>query len=95
MKKKSWTPKDDLELDELLRSGMKHADIAERIGRTHRATYARIRRISDVGLDIDNAPAPLVSRGCLKCGKKFMSEHVGNRVCGKCQESRSWLAGIS
>ena len=29
-------------------------------------------------------------RKCLKCGKRFMSDHVGERVCRKCKGMRDW-----
>jgi len=24
------------------------------------------------------------TRGCLRCGKEFLSEHIGNRLCPRC-----------
>ena len=29
-------------------------------------------------------------RKCLKCGKEFMSEHVGERICPKCKVKKGW-----
>jgi len=27
-------------------------------------------------------------RKCLGCGKEFMSEHIGERICPKCKDSK-------
>ena len=32
-------------------------------------------------------------RRCLMCGKKFMSDWIGNRVCKRCQSSALWKQG--
>ena len=29
-------------------------------------------------------------RKCLKCGRRFMSEHIGERICPKCKGRRDW-----
>ncbi len=29
-------------------------------------------------------------RKCLRCGKKFMSEHTGERICPKCKGKSDW-----
>jgi len=31
-------------------------------------------------------------RGCLKCGKFFMSQHFGHRTCGSCAEQNAKAA---
>lgn len=32
-------------------------------------------------------------RKCLQCGKKFASEHRGERICWKCKASGVWKTG--
>jgi len=46
----------------------------------------------------ERKPDPLVDeeakeRKCLRCGDKFMSAGIGNRVCQHCKESTVWRSG--
>ena len=33
-------------------------------------------------------------RRCLMCGKDFLSEWAGNRICKKCRSSAAWKQGV-
>ena len=32
-------------------------------------------------------------RRCLMCGSDFRSAHVGERICGRCRQSKVWRDG--
>jgi len=44
------------------------------------------RRLAERG----QAPNQWRERKCLCCTGDFMSEHVGNRICGKCRATVAW-----
>ena len=33
-------------------------------------------------------------RDCLMCGKRFVSEHAGNRICDGCKGTSAWRHGV-
>lgn len=46
----------------------------------------------------DEAPAPRqqeAQRKCLSCGRMFLSDSVGNRICGRCKSLDSWRSSVS
>jgi hypothetical protein len=99
---KPWTKEDDALLMGLACQGVKHQEIAERLGRTRKATFARMGMLNHGGQwrarqYNERAPRaqPPKRRKCLgpNCrGKReFMSTGPENRICQGCRETLNGL----
>ena len=86
-------------LTELWRSKVSARDIAARTGRTERAVIVKASRVGLATRRFRNAdngrryPKKARLRNCLRCGRQFFSEGVGNRICPKCKTDFSWRSG--
>ncbi len=56
---------------------------------TRREFFQNMSRGSKLKPEPDHPSEPKL-RKCLKCGKEFMSEHVGERICPKCKVKKGW-----
>ena len=43
--------------------------------------------------DVMEPPVVAKERRCLMCGTDFKSAHAGERICGKCRQSKAWRDG--
>ena len=57
---------------------------------------AKDRLLEGVWDEVDEQPRPAIAaqRPCLKCGKPFASDSVGNRICNSCQKTKQMNGGI-
>lgn len=93
MRRRHYTPEDDAII---MAGGMSDRERAALLGRSAACIRHRRSRIKSAG-DQESRPLPTRSetRECLRCGKKFRSRGLHNRLCWYCNEQNSGLSHMA
>ena len=81
-----WTAEEDANVAAWQAEGKSVRWIAEQIGRSLGATQVRISKVRAA------AKAGPQNRRCLNCSRLFVSSHIGNRLCPRCDGRSEGLA---
>lgn len=80
---RGWTTKEETILRDMRSSGKTTTEIAKHLG-------CKVQRVKDKLKQWRTEPLTVGEghpRGCLCCGKQFLSAGSGNRLCGYCKET--------
>ena len=86
---------DDM-LRRLAETGASVETMAAAIGKRQDYVRYRLRHLQLPVPDVKAKPAgsDAAWRKCLRCQRRFPSEHKGNRICGKCKQSTAWRSPV-
>ncbi|MFQ5985297.1 MAG: GcrA family cell cycle regulator, partial [Alphaproteobacteria bacterium] len=95
-----WPAQRVEELLKLWREGVPVKEIARRFEVTVPAVESKVVRLRSAGYRLARRRAgPPATRAqrlrrCLYCGERFMSEHIGNRLCPACLENGPFTSAM-
>ena len=79
--------------------GLTAAEVAARLGKTAGAVRAKLHKLCAASVPLAGGRRATrrgcVRRSCLYCGRRFPSEHVGNRLCPGCLEDGPFTSAIA
>ncbi len=79
--------------------GLTAAEVAARLGKTAGAVRAKLHKLRAASVPLAGGRRATrrncVRRSCLYCGRRFPSEHVGNRLCPGCLEDGPFTSAIA
>ena len=94
-----WPAETVAALVRLWDEGLTAAEVAARLGKTAGAVRAKLHKLCAASVPLAGGRRATrrgcVRRSCLYCGRRFPSEHVGNRLCPGCLEDGPFTSAIA